>query len=138
VVVVGYAAVVGVGIDLDHFLVARYNAGDWRALRRCLRRPRIVLFDQGAIFETLDVNPVERLLSHVVIAGVLVGALWLVSPYFARVTGVVLYAHLLADLVADTLEFPETARRYVRARERSAASDDAVETASETPDLSDE
>jgi hypothetical protein len=119
--VVGYAAVVGVGIDFDHFLVARLNAGDWAALRRCLRRPRIVLVDQEAIFEPLEVNPVERLLSHVVIAGALVGGLWPVSPYVAWLTGVVLYAHLLGDLVADTLGFPETARGYVRALDAAGA-----------------
>jgi hypothetical protein len=106
---------VGVGIDLDHFLIARVNAGDWSAVRRCLRRPRIVFVEQEAIFETLDVLVLERLLSHVVIGGVVVLGLALASPYLAGVTAAVLYAHLLADLIWDNRRFEATARRYVRA-----------------------
>ncbi len=123
--VAAYAAVVGVGIDADHFLVARANAGDWGALRRCVRQPRIVFVDQGSIFETGEVNTVERLLSHVVIAGVAVAVLWAVSPYFAVVTAVVLYVHLLSDLVADTRDFDRRARQYVRAMDAAESDPDS-------------
>lgn len=96
-----YAAVVGVGIDLDHFLLARLNDGDWRAVRRCLADPRIVFLDQGRIFRTGEVGTLPRLLSHVLIIGALVGALAFVAPGLAVFTAVVLYLHVLADLYAD-------------------------------------
>ncbi|MFC4357780.1 hypothetical protein ACFO0N_07445 [Halobium salinum] len=95
------AAVVGVGIDFDHFLVAGINTGDWEAIRRCVRDPRIVFLDQGEIFEEGEVGVVRRLLSHVVIGGLLVGALAAVAPFLAAFVALVLYFHLLADLVWD-------------------------------------
>lgn len=99
----GYAAVVGVGIDFDHFLVARLNTGEWTAVRRCLRDPRIVFTDQNAIFEEGDVGTLRRLLSHVVLAGLAVVGLLAVDVFLAVFTAVVLYAHLLSDLVWDVL-----------------------------------
>jgi tagatose-1,6-bisphosphate aldolase non-catalytic subunit AgaZ/GatZ len=100
VAVVAIAVVVGVGIDFDHFLIARYNAGDWRALGACLRDPRMVLFDQGAIFGASEVDAVERLVTHLVIGGVAVALLWLASPYLAVLVAATLYAHVLADVVS--------------------------------------
>lgn len=96
------AVVAGVSIDVDHFLIARYNAGDWRAVRACLRDPRIVLFDQGAIFEEgVEVDAIERLLTHLVIGGVAVPLIWVASPYLAGLVAATLYAHLLADAVSS-------------------------------------
>ncbi len=86
---------VGVAIDFDHFAVARVETGDWAALRRCLRNPKIVMFDQYEMFGPQDLWPLRRLLSHHLIGGVVVS----VSGSFraARaVTAVVLYAHILA------------------------------------------
>ena len=100
--VIAYAVVLGVGVDFDHFLVARYNAGDWRALRACIADPRRVLFSQDEIFAPAEVGVVERLLTHVVLAGVLVAVLLaggLVD--LAVVSAVVLYVHVLADLTWD-------------------------------------
>jgi hypothetical protein len=101
------AAVVGVGIDVDHFLVAGLNTGDWGAVRRCIRSPALVFVDQGAIFEEGEVGVIRRLLSHVVLGGALVGLLAalaplpLLSPFLAGFVGLVLYFHLLADLLWD-------------------------------------
>jgi hypothetical protein len=92
----------GVGIDFDHFLIARWRTGDWAAARRCLRDPRIVFLAQEEIFETGDVGSFPRLLSHAVIAGVAVPALFLWRPYVAGVVGAALYAHVLGDLFAGT------------------------------------
>ncbi|MFB6174110.1 MAG: hypothetical protein ABEI39_05645 [Halobacteriales archaeon] len=99
-VVVAVAVVAGVGIDLDHFLLARYNTGDWTALQRCLRDPTIVFLDQEAIFERGDVGALKRLLTHLVIAGLVVPVLYLWRPYVAGVVALSLYAHVLADVVA--------------------------------------
>lgn len=100
-ILVGYAGALGVGIDFDHFLIARWNTGDWTAVRRVLARPSIVFVDQDAIFDENDLFALQRLLSHVVIGGLLVGALAVVLPSLALVSAVVLYAHVLADLVDD-------------------------------------
>lgn len=98
---VGYAAVVGVGIDLDHFLLARLETGDWAAVRRCLADPWRVVGRQDEIFPAGEVGALQRLLSHVLLAGVAVAALALVDRPLALLTGVVLYLHVLADLYGD-------------------------------------
>lgn len=101
-VVVAVALVAGVLIDLDHFVLAARRTGGLAAVRRCLRDPKIVVFDQSRIFEDGEVGMVERLLSHVVIGGVAVPLCWLSSPYLAGLVGVTVYVHVLADLVADS------------------------------------
>ena len=100
--VVALAVVVGVGIDVDHFLLAWYNTGSLAPVRRCLRDPRIVFLDQSAIFDDGSVGALNRLLSHVVVAGVAVPALWLWRPYVAGLVGASLHVHVLADLVSTT------------------------------------
>jgi hypothetical protein len=116
--VVGYAAVVGVGIDVDHFLVARYNSGTWRAARYCLANPRVVFVDQESIFRPEEIGPFERLLSHVLITGAVVPLLAVVAPVVAFVTAVALYAHVLADLIADVGTYSEVLRDVETSTER--------------------
>ncbi|ELY74525.1 hypothetical protein [Natrinema pallidum] len=99
--VVAYGTAVGVCIDFDHVLIARFKTGRWDAVRFCLSNPRAAVTDQSEIFEPGDVGVLSRLLSHVVIAGVVVPATAAVSLPLAIVTGVVLYTHLLTDLVWD-------------------------------------
>jgi len=105
------ALVVGVGIDFDHFLVARLTTGEWTALRRCLADPRLAFLDQDDIFEPDAIWPLQRLLSHVLIAGVAVPALALWNRPMAVFVAVVLYAHLLADLLWDVYRQDEYHRR---------------------------
>ena len=100
--VLALAVAVGVGIDLDHFFLAWYNTGSLTPVRRCLRDPRIVFLDQSAIFDDGSVGALNRLLSHVVVAGVAVPPLWPWRPYVAGLVGASLYAHVLADLVSTT------------------------------------
>ncbi|QSG06593.1 hypothetical protein [Halapricum desulfuricans] len=101
VFVVGYATAVGVLVDLDHFLWARYNTGDWRALRYVLANPLAAFTDQRSIFRERDLQRLERLLSHVAIVGIAVPLTWWVEPDLGLVTGATLYAHVLADLIED-------------------------------------
>ena len=101
IVLVGVAIVVGVGIDVDHFPIARYNAGSWRALRGCLGDPRRVFLAQDEIFQPGEVWPLQRLLSHVALAGALVVVVAAGSDTFALVVTVSLYVHVLADLAWD-------------------------------------
>lgn len=104
-----YAAAAGTLIDLDHFPLARYNTGDWRTLRRGLADPRLLTVAQSDLIRTGEVHPFQRLLSHLVLAAVAVGALWLArQDGLALVTAVVLYVHVLADVAWETRR-PRTA-----------------------------
>ena len=94
--------VLGVGIDLDHFVIGRINRGDWSNLTRCLRSPSQVFIDQASIFERGDIWRDQRLLSHLLIGGVLIGLVWFISEYLAFVTAVTIYTHVIADLYSDT------------------------------------
>ncbi|WP_262178963.1 hypothetical protein [Haloarcula laminariae] len=105
---VAFAAVVGVGIDFDHFLVAWYNTGEPRAIRYCLRHPRAVFTDQAAIFHEYELGKLDRLLSHVLIGGPLVAALWVLAPPLALLAAATLYAHVVADLAQDIRDVRET------------------------------
>lgn len=98
---VGYAVVIGVGIDLDHFLVERLLRGEWRAVGRAIEHPRRLVFDQADLFENDALSPLDRLLSHVVVIGIVVPATWLVAPALGLLTAVVLYGHVLSDLAWD-------------------------------------
>ncbi|SDQ48911.1 hypothetical protein [Natronobacterium texcoconense] len=101
VVLVGYGIAVGVLIDLDHFLIARYKTGRWDAVRFCLQNPTAAVADQSRIFGRGDVGVLSRLLSHLLIAGVFVAFLAVASVSLAILTGVVLYVHLVSDVAWD-------------------------------------
>ncbi len=103
-VAVPWALAVGVGIDLDHFLVARLVDGDWAALTDGLREPRRLVVDQDALFVDSGMDRLDRLLSHAVLGGVGVGLVLPLAPDLAVLTGVTLYVHVLADLVWDVYE----------------------------------
>ena len=121
-VLVGYAAVLGVAIDFDHFLVSRLYRGDWKATRRCLADPRLVFFDQSAIFDDDDLWPRQRLLSHVAIIGAFVPGVFVVAgPSLALVSGVVLYAHVLADLIEDNRNHERYLEKAAQVVERDGA-----------------
>lgn len=96
-----YVVVLGVGIDLDHFVIGRINRGDWSNLTHCLRSPSQVFVDQTSIFERGDVLRDQRLFSHLLIGGVLVGSVWFMNEYLAFVTAGAIYTHVLADLYSD-------------------------------------
>ncbi|MFB6223648.1 MAG: hypothetical protein ABEH86_08270 [Haloarcula sp.] len=114
---VGYAVVVGVTIDVDHFAVARLETGDWAALRRCMRNPKLTVLDQDEIFGPQDLWPLQRLLSHHLIGGVVVLSLWPVTEPLALFTAVILYAHILGDLVWDNYLLETYREQHVMAAE---------------------
>lgn len=113
-----FAAVLGTAIDLDHFLIARLRAGDWRHLRFAVRNPRAAFLDQDELFAEGDVGSLTRLLSHALIAGLLVVVLLRIAPFLAFVSAVVLYVHVVCDLIAGVREYePLTDRRPPETRE---------------------
>jgi hypothetical protein len=96
-----YGVALSVLVDLDHFLVARVTVGDWRNLRRLLEDPVGRLADQSELFDEDHLTELNRLLSHVLLAGPLVVATWFVLEPLGEFTAAVLYVHLLADLLWD-------------------------------------
>lgn len=96
-----YGVGLSVLVDLDHFLVARLTVGDWRHLRRVLARPAAAVWDQAWIFPEEDLTELNRLLSHAVLGGALVTGTWTITPTLSAYTAVVLYVHVVADLLRD-------------------------------------
>lgn len=96
-----YGVAVSVLVDLDHFLVARLTTGRWENARRVLADPTIAVVAQEEIFDDGDVTELQRLLSHALLGGALVAGLLVVAPALAVFTGVLLYVHVLADLLWD-------------------------------------
>jgi hypothetical protein len=94
---------VSVFVDLDHFLIARRMAGDWSNLRRAVSNPRVGLVDQEEVFVDVDEPRLRqyRLLSHLLVGGVLVAVLSQVESRLAVLAAVLLYAHVVADLLRD-------------------------------------
>ncbi|MFB6180011.1 MAG: hypothetical protein ABEI77_09840 [Halorientalis sp.] len=112
--VVAYAAALGVLVDLDHFLLARVNTGRWRATTNVIRNPQLLVFDQESIFETGEVGAVQRLESHVVITVVLVVGWLPIAPSLAIVSGVVLVGHIVSDVIWDFTTLLGPAHALVR------------------------
>jgi len=96
-----YVVVIGVGIDIDHFVVARFNRGDWKNARRCLQNPSLIFVSQQAIFDSGDLWRDQRLLSHLIIGGMLTTSFLMIDLYWALGTGMTVYIHILSDLYAD-------------------------------------
>jgi hypothetical protein len=90
-------------VDLDHFLIARRMRGDWSNLRLALSDPRAGWIEQERVFADVDEDTLQRyrLLSHHLIGGVLVGVGALVDARLAVLVAVLLYAHVVADLLRD-------------------------------------
>ena len=116
----------GVAIDVDHFLMARLVRGDWVNTHRALASPRAAVFDQSDLFDPGDLWPLHRLLSHAVLAPVAVLAAWLTGATLgdaglgvtaaaaALATAVILYVHVLTDLIWDVWrqdQYHESVRR---------------------------
>jgi len=98
-----YGVGLSVFVDLDHFLVARYHAGDWSHLRRCVRDPVFAFTQQERVFDGVETNTLEthRLLSHALVGGALVAATASVATTYGLFTAGVLYVHVVADLLRD-------------------------------------
>lgn len=106
----------GVLIDLDHFVVARLVRGDWANARRAVADPRAAIVDQSGLFGPGDVRALQRLLSHALIAPVAIAAAWAygdavgtaaTAPAAALAMAVVLYLHVLTDLIWDVWHLDE-------------------------------
>lgn len=95
-----YGVILSVFIDLDHFLIARGKVGDWSHLRAAVADPVWAFTDQEAVFEELTLA-FERLLSHTLLGGLLTLGCYPLSPVVGAYTAVVLYFHVLADILRE-------------------------------------
>ncbi|AFK18725.1 hypothetical protein E6P09_08075 [Haloferax mediterranei ATCC 33500] len=100
---VAVAVLISVFIDLDHFVIARVERGDWHNLRLAVTNPRVGILEQEKVFADFgpDFNR-KRLLSHHLIGGIAVGGLALSGTgSLAAFVAVVLYAHVIGDFLRD-------------------------------------
>ncbi|ELZ91563.1 hypothetical protein C440_14654 [Haloferax mucosum ATCC BAA-1512] len=97
------AAFLSVVIDLDHFVIARIERGDWDNLKLAVTNPRVGLLDQEQVFEEFGgAFNRKRLLSHHLLGGVAVGGLALSgAESLAAFVAIVLYVHVVCDYLRD-------------------------------------
>lgn len=100
-VLVSAAGAIGVLIDLDHFVIARWNTGDWGAVKRCLASPRLVVVDQSRIFRATDVRSHQRILTHVVLTAAIIAVTGVLDTELMIIAGLVLLAHIGSDIIWD-------------------------------------
>lgn len=95
-----YGVGLGVFVDLDHFVLARVHVGDWRHLQDCLRDPIGAFTDQEGMFEEMGMAR-QRLVSHLLIGGMLTVVTGFVDRAIAVLTAAVIAVHVLADVLRD-------------------------------------
>ena len=93
-----YGVLLSVFIDLDHFAIARWETGDWSHLRRAATHPIWAFTEQKEVFPDLRF-PVKRLVTHVLVGGVLALLALPASAVVAAFTAVVVAAHVAADVL---------------------------------------
>lgn len=96
-----YVLMLGVGIDIDHFPIARINVGNWSRLGKVVENPNL-MFNQSAIFEPDDVTSKQRLYSHTVITVLVVGIFVILDlKTWAGVSASTLILHIVTDMISD-------------------------------------
>jgi hypothetical protein len=98
-----YGLFLSVFIDLDHFPLARLDAGHWGHFREAARNLPDVLLGRITLFEPSIADRLRprRIASHVVIGTVLAAAGWTIHPGVAGFTVLVVGAHVTCDLLRD-------------------------------------
>lgn len=98
-----YGLTLGVLIDLDHFLWARYNKGHWDHLRDALKSPSETLRDNNEILGDA-IGEQQRYLSHFIILVIGTGIAYLGGVNLAALTSLMLGTHVLCDIYASYQE----------------------------------
>ena len=102
-VLFAYGLLLSVFIDLDHFPLARLDAGHWGHFWEATRNLPAVLLGRRTLFESSIADRLRprRIASHVVIGTVLAMAGWTIRPGVAGFTVLVVGAHVTCDLLRD-------------------------------------
>lgn len=95
-----YGLALSVFVDLDHFVIAWLKTGEWSYLRRAVADPVWAFTRQEEVFPDVTMT-LERLVSHLLIGGVLAVIFRRFSRPLAAVTSVVIRVHVLADVLRE-------------------------------------
>lgn len=98
-----YGLSIGVMIDLDHFLWARYNHGHWNHLRDALNAPTTAMKENAEIMEGA-LGEQQIYTSHFVILVLGTGIAYLGGANLAALTLIMLSSHILTDVYASYKE----------------------------------
>ncbi len=98
-----YGLAIGVLIDLDHFLWARYNHGHWDHLKDALRAPKTTMKENAEIMDGA-LGEAQRYTSHFVILVLGTGLAYFAGPQLAALTLIMLSSHILSDVYASYRE----------------------------------
>lgn len=98
-----YGLSIGVLIDLDHFLWARYNHGHWDHLKNALRAPKTTMEENAEIMDGA-LGEAQRYTSHFVILVLGTGLAYFAGPQLAALTLIMLSSHILSDVYASYRE----------------------------------
>lgn len=98
-----YGLALGVLIDMDHFLWARYNHGHWDHLKDALKAPKETMKNNAQVMEGA-LGEKQRYTSHFVILVLGTGLAYAGGPNLAALTLVMLSSHILSDIYASYQE----------------------------------
>lgn len=102
---IAYVVLLGVFIDLDHFIIARVNGGSWRAVRFCLSNPVRAITNQYEIFiGGKEITAEQRLVTHtaILVTGTAIASIH--SSWLAILTAIAFGSHILGDLCIYILQ----------------------------------
>ena len=92
-----YGILLGVFIDLDHFVVHRIQEENWKYLKNALKNPFEVTTNNIKVVD----NPIpnwSRYLSHFIILALLPAALYLFDQTVAEFSFIMLGSHITSDV----------------------------------------
>ncbi len=95
-----YAVAVGVLIDLDHFLIARTREGSWKHFVAAVKDFRTIVTENEKIIEGA-VSEGERLLSHLVLMGIVSIAIYQFDQRLGLLTLGMLGVHIAVDIYSS-------------------------------------
>lgn len=98
-----YGLSLGVLIDLDHFLWARYNHGHWNHLKDALQAPKTAMQENAEVMEGA-LGEQQRYTSHFVILVLGTGLAYFGGEDLAALTLIMLSSHILSDVYASYQE----------------------------------
>lgn len=92
------AVAAGTLMDADHFLVMRWEAGDWRDIKKLVKEPLSVALD----FRELTVfSPRKKYVTHVLTGGIFIAATLIMIPRFYPLVAAMVAFHFGCDLYAS-------------------------------------
>ncbi|MFB6144421.1 MAG: hypothetical protein ABEJ98_03875 [Candidatus Nanohaloarchaea archaeon] len=93
-----FGTLAGTLIDLDHFVLARLNTGNWKRLQNALRQPGTAFTDGKEVMQE-TITSRQRYLSHLTLLFASTGSVFLIAGVKAAVlTFSVISLHICCDL----------------------------------------